>query len=219
MEQDREQAFLQAVGGLLDADVARALCVLRKHYTNKQLCELAHSPDPQVALAAVRCLGLVGQMSECQTLVLLLALAAPDITTAIEDALWSIWMRAGSDRSRARLAEVIAGNGAAGTATIDALAAIIAEEPDYAEARHQLAMALHEMGRFEAAETAYAATLDHNPWHYAAAAGLGHVRVEQGDFPGALEAYRLALRIHPGLGELADLVPQLEAALHRRDVA
>ncbi len=221
MEQNREQTLLQTVGTLLDiGDLPRVLAVLRNRFPRHELREMIHSTDPRVRCAAIRCLGLVGRMDDCEPLVLLLSLAEAETTALVEDTLWSIWMRAGSDTAQARLAEAIASDPALGPEhTARQCAAIVADEPAYAEAHHQLAIALHAAGNHAAAEQAYAEALERNPWHFAAAAGLGHVRVELGDFPGALDAYRRALRIHPGLEELGELVPQLESALHRRDVA
>ena len=55
-----------------------------------------------------------------------------------------------------------------------------------------------------------------NPYHFAAAANLGHTYVEEGDVLSALRYYRYALRIHPRLADLREAVRSIEAAQAKR---
>jgi tetratricopeptide (TPR) repeat protein len=173
-----------------------------------------------VVSAAAACVGMTGTMAECDRLAALLSHENEQVATAVEQALWTIWARQGSERAcrlvsiAARLSEEEKPHEA-----LAILDGVTAAEPHYAEAHHQRALLLHALERFESAEESYQAALRLNPQHFAAAAGLGHLRAALGDVHGALRCYRRALEINPRLAELRDITPQLEAAIRRRVVA
>lgn len=216
-----ERAFLIAVEPpLLAEQLAFVVARLRANWPPERLVELAGSSSEAVARLAARCLGFVGTQAQTRTVVGLLKHADDTVAEAAEDALWNLWMRAYAGTRHEQLHAAIQHihEGDFGAA-LRLLAELIAAEPDQAEAYHQRALALHSLQRYEEAEAAYAAALERNPLHFAAAAGLGHLHVERGEFAAALDFYKQALEIHPRLKELRELVPQLEAALHKRDVA
>lgn len=219
--ESQSNRFLDAVSTHLacgrTADVLRTL---DRDWPAGRLAELLGADEPEVVACACRCLGLVGDSTHCPALAALLGHERDDVSSAAEQALWTIWARQGSARARellqaaSRLAEE--------SSLDDALALIeraIGLDPHYAEAHHQRALVLHSIDQAEAATESYRAALRLNPHHFAAAAGLGHLRAAEGDLAGALRWYRTALSLHPRLEELRDMVPQIEAALRRRSVA
>ena len=216
-----ERTFLIAIEPpLLAEQTATVVARLRANWPEERLMELADSSSPVIARMAARCLGYIGTRIHARKLTGLLRHADETVVEAAENGLWSIWMRGyeGADHERLReaIGRVNAGEFEAGLALLSEL---IAAEPNEPEAYHQRALALHSMQRYEEAEAAYLATLERNPAHFAAAAGLGHLHVEQGEFEAALDFYKQALEIHPRLKEIREIVPQLEKALNRRDVA
>jgi tetratricopeptide (TPR) repeat protein len=216
-----ERAFLIAVDPLLAAgDLPTALARLRANWPPERLEELTASSLEPVTRLAATCLGLTGGMEYCRRLVALLGHADEQVAVAAEDALWNIWMRAGSAGGSQRLnAAVEYLRKGEFESALEVLDVLIASEPALAEARHQQALALHSLGRHDEAEAAYQAALERNPYHFAAIAGLGHICVERDEYAGALDFYERALKIHPRLAGIREIVPQLEAALHKRDVA
>jgi tetratricopeptide (TPR) repeat protein len=197
-------------------DLAVVLARLREGWPPPRLIELLASPLPAAARTAATCLGLTGSIEHCHHLVSLLGHGDDEVAAAAEDALWSIWMQAGSDEACAELQAAVEqlqdGDLAAALSRLDAL---VASEGSFAEARHQRALALHSLERYEEAAAAYQAALALNPHHFAAVAGLGHICAERGDYAGALRYYQRALHIHPRLREIRATVPRLEAALRR----
>jgi tetratricopeptide (TPR) repeat protein len=221
VRRDSDRAFLVAIDpALASGNLAVVLVRLRANWPPERLVELLASPASAVVKTAATCLGLTGTMRHCDRLVPLLGHRDERVVSAAEDALWSIWMRAGAEQANRQLMAAVErlrdGKIEAGLRVLDALTAA---EESFAEAHHQRAIALHSLGRYDEAEAAYQETLALNPCHFAAAAGLGHVCAHRDDFDGALRHYRCALRIHPGLTEIREVVPRLEAAIERRVMA
>jgi tetratricopeptide (TPR) repeat protein len=213
--------FAESVGPLLESgDLPALINLLEEQWPPESLAVLLASSSPAVRSRAARCLGLTGSMSYCRHLADLLGHADQGVAKAAEDALWHIWMQAGSAAARQRLARAVGHIRAQDyQAAVAALDALLAVEPTFAEAHHQRAIALCFLGQPEAAAEAYQQTLGLNPHHFVAAVGLGHSYVERGDVRRALKLYRLALQLHPGLGEIREAVEQIETALRKRDVA
>lgn len=221
MLRNADTVFLAAIQPpLAGGDLATVLARLRGNWPPKRLVELLVSPLPAVVKAAATSLGLTGAICHCDRLVSLLGHDDEQVSAAAEDALWSIWMRAGSEGATAELQVAIERlQEDDADSAVHLLRDLTATERSLAEAHHQLAIALHSLERYDEAEAAYQRAAALNPYHFAAIAGLGHVCVQRGDYAGALRHYRRALQIHPRLTEIREIVPQLEAAIKRRIVA
>jgi tetratricopeptide (TPR) repeat protein len=203
-----------------NGDLSGLLAMLHEQWPPDRLTALLASPSPKVLDGAARCLGLTASMPHCPQLAHLLGHADEVVSKSAEDALWSIWMQAGPPATRDQLAQAIQHiHKGVFKAALSVLDELLAADSDFAEAHHQRAIALHLLEQPEAAAKAYQRVLALNPYHFAAAAGLGHTYVERGDIRRALELYRLALQIHPGLAEIREAVKQIEKALRKRDVA
>lgn len=133
---------------------------------------------------------------------------APRVEAEIEAA----WQQSGSaamDLLLQRGQEALAG-GDTGTA-IEHFSALIDHAPDFAEAYNSRAAAFYQQGDFGQAidDVAHVLTLD--PQHFTAITGLATM-LEAMDRPeDALEAYRMALAIHPHLGGGQETVERLKA--------
>ena len=218
---DSDTIFLVSVDPVLArGDLRAVLARLRENWPPARLVRLLASPHCAVAKTAAVCLGLTGSMEHCPELIALLGHADERVAAAAENGLWSVWMRAGSERGRAALMVAVQRLRAGQIeAALRLLRILVKVEGSFAEAHHQQAIALHSLERCDEAEAAYQKTLGLNPYHFAAVAGLGHICVERGDYAGALGHYRRAVQIHPRLAGVREIVPRLEAALERRVVA
>ncbi len=221
MLRDSEAVFLVTIDPLLvSGDLPAALARLRADWPPERLVELLASPSAAVVKTAATCLGLTGAMQHCDRLVPLLGHVDERVASAAEDALWSIWMQAGSKDANAQLTVAVARlRDGESEAALRLLEALTAAQESFAEAHHQRALALHTLERHEEAEAAYQETLARNPHHFAAIAGLGHICAQRDDLDGALHYYRRALHLHPRLSEIQEIVPQLVAATGKRVVA
>lgn len=169
---------------------------------------------------AVARLAASGSMMHAPRLTPLLAHPDPHVAAGAETALWSIWMRAGTPAGVEELARAVdCVQSDHLEQALSLLTVLCITEPAFAEAHHQRAIVLHLLERTEEAQAAYSETLRVNPEHFAAAAGLGHVRAERGELLAALQQYRRAVRLNPRLTEIREAVSHIEAALRRRVVA
>lgn len=203
------------------ADLSLSQC-LGSAWTSGTLASLLHAGDAQVVERAATCLGLVGTMRDTPKLARLLHDDNADVAAAGEDALWSIWFRAGSVRANTLVADAVeAMNDEAYGKAVRLLADAIADSPDFAEAYNQRALAwlLDEKPLPSVADARRALSL--NRWHFGAAASLGHAYAQLGLFERCLEAYAQAIKLHPRLEGVRQSIRQVRGIVsdssHRLD--
>jgi tetratricopeptide (TPR) repeat protein len=159
-------------------------------------------------------------MRHSRALAVMLHHRDPLIVKLAEDALWRIWMRAGSERGNLQLRAAVEkiGRGDFGSA-LRQLAALIDAEPSFAEAHHQRGIVLSLLEQFDEAESELVQAIDLNPLHFEAIAGLGHIAANRGDADQTLRHYHDVLRIHPQHADIRSAVGQIEGVLQRRAAA
>lgn len=186
--------------------------LLLSECTGDGLITLLSCPVEEVMHSAIVCLGLKGSLADCRALAGMLRHTDPAVVHLAENSLWQIWMRAGLPRGNALLAQAIdLIRGDRFAEAVHLLNDLSAAEPAYAEAHNQRGIALYFLDRLEEAGQAFQEALRLNRQHFAAALSLGHTHAERGDLRGALEHYRHALRLHPRLEEIPEIVERLEA--------
>jgi tetratricopeptide (TPR) repeat protein len=156
-------------------------------------------------------------MPDCPVLALCLHHEDGEVAKLAEHCLWSIWMRGGTPTGNRQLATGIRSMEAGRfRQAIQIFQRLATSEPTFAEAHFQHGLALCSAERPEEAAEAYRRSLQLNPYHFAAAASLGHAYVEQGNLSAALHCYRQALRIHPRLEDVPEAIKELESVLGTR---
>ena len=162
--------------------------------------------------AAIVYLGIYGSMRECPPLALCLQHPDEGIVKLAEHSLMCIWMQSGSKRANRRLAAAIKCLDRENYfAASQMLTELVDYEPSFAEAFFQRGVALCYLEQHDYAGRSYRQALQLNPYHFWAAAAIGHTCIESGNFAGALNYYRQALRIHPRMEELPAAIVQLES--------
>ncbi|MFH1746021.1 MAG: tetratricopeptide repeat protein [Planctomycetota bacterium] len=199
------------------ADLGAVVQLLLSECDTDGLARLLATGTGDIARAAAVCLGLQGSLRDCRALVSALRAEDPELVQTAENSLWLIWMRAGSAAGNQQLVTAIERirdeDYLAALVVLDELSTC---EPDFAEAHHQRGIVLFFLERLAAASTAFRQALRRNQYHYLAAVNLGHVYVERGNYKRALFHYRNALRIHPQLDEIPEVVQRLELVAHKR---
>ena len=99
------------------------------------------------------------------------------------------------------------------TAAIEHLTALTDHAPDFAEGWNARATAYAGAGLFGPAVEDLARTLELEPRHWEALAGLGAILDEIGDRPRALAAYRASLALNPHQQDVKDAIARLEKEL------
>jgi tetratricopeptide (TPR) repeat protein len=122
------------------------------------------------------------------------------VRTLAEEAIRAVWRRAGSEEHRRELAIIIGfAEAQQYEEAIHRATELIAKAPWLAEAWNQRSMAHFSLGHFSEAICDCHEALEINPYHFAAAAGMGQAYLRLGNQVSALESFRRALRLNPNL--------------------
>jgi tetratricopeptide (TPR) repeat protein len=139
------------------------------------------------------------------------------VRLAAEDALRSVWCRAGSEKQRRQLQQVIAANSARRYHDAISMAtALIDEAPAFAEAWNQRAIAWYGLGNYAQSISDCNQALELNPYHFGAASGIGQCYLQAGRPRLALENFRRALALNPNLEGVRANVANLERTLGKK---
>ena len=169
-------------------------------YSTGTLQRLTKHPDNEVRRAAVSAIGFLGDYDSNHTLGC--ALLDDDRTVRIlaDEAIRNVWTKAGGKSEREELAAVIRLNASSAYKQAVARATWMLERaPWFAEAWHQRAVANAAMGRLVESIRDCHQTLEINPYHFVAATSMGQAYLRLGNPVSALECFRRALRLNPGL--------------------
>jgi tetratricopeptide (TPR) repeat protein len=93
---------------------------------------------------------------------------------------------------------------------------LIDEAPFFAEAWNQRAIAHFQRGRYDDSANDCFQTLELNPYQFASAVGMGQCYLEMNEPQPALDCFRRALKLNPGLEDVRAQVTYLERALEGR---
>lgn len=136
------------------------------------------------------------------------------VRTIAENGIREIWCRVGSREQRLALRTVIRLNHTRRyEEAVSVAGSLIHESPWIAEAWCQRGTAYYHIGQYEASIRDCHQALEINPYHFTAAAGMGQCYLLQDDPASALEAFRRALRLNPGMEEVRAQVIQLQRTI------
>ncbi len=184
------------------------------------LALLLNNVDSTVVRAAAVCLGLVGRMEDGPAVAKLLHHEDPVLVEAVEDALWSIWFRAGGSVGQAVLSKIARAIRDEQTDNVvGMLSALITAQKDYAEAYHQRSQAHYLRGAYDEGLRDARRAFELNPLHFGALANLAHCLAALGRYQEALQAYRQVLSIHPRMPGISSSIRQIREHQMRAEPA
>ncbi len=198
--------------GLRDAMRAFRDGILER-YTEGTLQRLTTYDDVRTRRAAVLALGLIGTFDSNAAVGALLHDADPLVRRLAADALWEIWFRGSTAEDNRCLQDALRHGYTAETR--QQLDRLIRQSPQFAEAYNQRAIWFYRHGEYARAVEDCEQVLRLNPYHFAAAAGMGQCLLKMGKPRAALHAFRTALAINPDLDHLHEIIEALEEALER----
>ncbi len=200
-----------------DQDCARFGNAVARRYTIATLERLAAAGDRMTRRAAVLALSLMADYGSNVTLGRALHDVDRGVRMLAENGIQQVWHRAGTPRDRKRLRKIVELIGAKRLSEAVELATkFIDEAPWLPESWNQRAIALFRLGRYAHSIRDCKATLEMNPYHFAAVAGLGQCYLKMNNRPAALECFRRALEINPSLEGIRAQVLYLQRALKRQ---
>jgi tetratricopeptide (TPR) repeat protein len=190
---------------------------LAEAYTPATLERLSQHANRHTRRAAVFALGLVGGYEANGALGRAMNDLDRGVRILAETAIRAVWCRAGSELQRVRLMQIIELNDGNRFHEAQAQAtALIEQAPWFAEAWNQRAVSFYGGGRFVESIRDCQQTLEINPYHFGAAAGMGHCYMQLGNHTEALVCFRRALRLNPNLEGVRGNIVALQRLLKEK---
>jgi tetratricopeptide (TPR) repeat protein len=180
--------------------VEEALQHVRARWTAGQIVTLLGDKSADVRKVAALALSLVGDAAAIRPLAVALHDADAMVAQVAEHALWSIWFRQGKPKA---VGFVKCGNNHLHhgnyVCAVEKFSHAIQEDPQFAEAYNQRAIAYYLCERLDESIADCKAAIALVPQHFGAMSGMGHSYAHLGNWREARHCYRLALAIHPRL--------------------
>ncbi|MEO1495651.1 MAG: tetratricopeptide repeat protein [Planctomycetota bacterium] len=199
---------------LANQDSAEFVQTVAKRYTTATLERVAQSGDRAARRGAVLALGFVGDYASNAVLGRALTDRDRAVRTLAENGIRELWQRVGSREQRLSLRNIVRLNNARRyDDAIELAAELIHESPWIAEAWCQRGTAYYHLSQYEASVRNCHQALEINPYHFTAAVGMGQCYLMQENPMAALESFRRALRLNPGLEEVRAQVIQLQRSM------
>lgn len=199
---------------LTDADTARFIASVAKHYSVGTLERLVHSGEIYSKRASALALGLIGDANCYSVLGPMLRHADRKLRLVADDSIRAISAREGTAAQRQLLESVVRANECGNfEKSIELATELLESTGGQSEAYHQRSLALFQVDEIEQAITDCRQALKLNEYHYAAMVGLGHCHLELGELLEALFWFRRSLEIYPDLEPVRIQVLRLEKAI------
>ncbi len=217
MSEDRQQAplldaFYQSY--LTDETSAHFVSHVAQHYTLGTLARLAAYGTRTTRRAAVLAVGFLGGYESNDVLGRALHDEDRVVRLLAENSIRELWCRDGSTQQQHRLQYIMRLNNCGRFPEAAHEASQLIQEADgFAEAWNQRAIAYYQMERYTESVRDCRQTIERNPFHFAAAVGMGHCYLEMFDAVGALECFRWALEVNPDMENVRAQVGYLQRTL------
>jgi tetratricopeptide (TPR) repeat protein len=202
---------------LNDQDTSAFVQGVSEFYTVGSLERLTRHDRREVRRAAALALGFLADYSSNAALGRCLTDEDRIVRTIAENGIRSLWRRPEQQVARRRLAKIFRYNSTARyKEAVVAATELIELVPQCSEAWNQRAIAYYNLSRFIESVNDCHQTLEMNPYHFDAAAGMGQCYLQLNDCISALECFKRALRLNPGLEGVRAGVEYLERTLRKR---
>ena len=185
-----------------------------EQYQIPTLERLASSGERMSRRAAVFALGLLGDYESNSVVGRALNDNDRGVRTLSDHAIRTLWLRCGSPAERKKLSAIVKHNSAQRHEEAVQLATqLIDRAPWLSEAWNQRAIGFYSTSQYHESINDCVQALELNPYHFGAAAGMGQCYLQLGDRVAALDAFRRALHLNPGLEGVRAQVVYLQRTL------
>jgi tetratricopeptide (TPR) repeat protein len=202
---------------LADRDQAAFIHRVAERYHTATLERLVLHRTRWVRRGSVLALGAIADFSSNAVLGHALIDADRGVRILAESAIRAVWCRDGSWNQQQELARVIGLNAAEKhDAARTAATRLIEDNSELAESWNQRAIAYFALERYLESIADCRRTLELNPFHFGASAGLGQCHMQLGDHQAALDTFRHTLKINPSMEGVRANVIYLQKLLGKR---
>lgn len=138
---------------------------------------------------------------------------------AAENLIWSTWIQhEDSDLNRLMQVGIKAMSDRRLDDAVEIFTALVDQAPDYAEAWNKRATIYFMQGRLAESAADVDRTLALEPRHFGALSGLGQIELIRGNGDAAIRAFEGALKVHPQLAGLRDLIGQIKRRVRGQEL-
>jgi tetratricopeptide (TPR) repeat protein len=202
---------------LADRDQAAFVHRVAGRYSTATLERLVMHPSRWIRRGAVLALGSVADFSSNAVLGHALVDIDRGVRILAETAIRAVWCRDGNWNQQQQLTRIIGLNASEKhDAARTSATRLIDENSRLAEAWNQRAIANFAVQRYLESIADCRRTLDLNPFHFGAAAGLGQCHLQISDQQAALDTFRHALKINPSMEGVRANVVYLQKMLKKK---
>jgi tetratricopeptide (TPR) repeat protein len=184
---------------------------IARRYSEGTLQRLLESGNAETRQAAVLALGILGTMDSNSRLAACLHDDDERVRELASNSLWTVWFRGDTEDNVQELQRLLHLKNRGKVLT--GLDALIERAPSFAESFNQRAILYYQMKYFEESIADCERVLALNPHHFGAQVGMAHCLLQLGRQRAALKAFRHAMRIHPELSGVAEMIRALEEAI------
>ena len=189
---------------------------VRSRYLVSTLERLLENGGRMARRGAALALGLVADYGANHALGRALLDEDRGVRILAESSIRMVWRKSGTAQHRARLEVLICLNESRQfEEAIRVATRLIGDSPWLAEAWNQRAIARFHRSHFEEAIRDCHQALEINPYHFAAASGMGKCYLQMDHRIAALEAFRRALRLNPSLDDVRAQILYLQRSLKK----
>ncbi len=182
-----------------------------ERYNEGTLLRLLAHGDNESRRAALLALNLLGSMNACAGIAACLHDEDREIAQMAADTLWTLWFRGDAPENNRQLQRLVRLRDR--EQALSGISTLIERAPLFAEAYNQRAIMYFRQKKFDRSIADCQKTLELNPYHFGAQAGLGQCYVQMRKHRAALKAFRAALRLNPNMDGVAETIRALENAL------
>ena len=189
---------------------------LEEKYSQETLIESLENRKPLTCRAAAYALGEIANEDAIPSLVAALTHEDPGTRANAEQALWSIWFRSDDESVSAMMQK--------GTnhikkqqygEAIQVFSEVIRIAANFAEGYNQRAIAYFMSDELSKSIEDCKKTVELNPFHFGALAGMGQCYLKLGDLAAAMDAFQLALEINPNLYAIERIILEIQSMLQQ----
>jgi len=202
---------------LTDENSAQFAAEVSRHYTLGTLSRMVANGSRSTRRAATLAIGFLGNYRQNEVLGRALVDDDRIVRVLADNGIRELWCRDGSAAQQHELQRLIRLNqtGACVEAAHGA-SRLLEETPWFAEVWNQRAIAYFQLSRYSESIRDCRQVILRNPFHYAAAVGMGHCYLETYDGLAALECFRWALGVNPDMENVRAQVGYLERSLEEK---
>ncbi|HEY2761846.1 MAG TPA: tetratricopeptide repeat protein [Pirellulales bacterium] len=202
---------------LADRDQAAFIHRVAGRYNTSTLERLVMHSSRWIRRGSVLALGSIADFSSNAVLGHALVDIDRGVRILAETSIRAVWCRDGNWNQQQQLTRIIGLNSAEKhDAARTSATRLIEENSRLAEAWNQRAIANFAVQRYIESISDCRRTLDLNPFHFGAAAGLGQCHMQMGDQQSALDTFRHALKINPSMEGVRANVVYLQKMLKKK---